>query len=175
MCMAISERCKRVLTFKNLSQFLLKFWQIYPFIYQILHFIRSHSYTNPTGDVHPTWIAKSASWWPMLGTNPCRVFRTEYTPPPRSFEALKVLPSMKNLPPTKWIFMWYAIRGWRKWISIEKKILPHLGTCMVLADLCRTHKLKVVSSSPATANVLWTWANHFTLLALSTWAHRVLV
>ncbi len=37
------------------------------------------------------------------------------------------------------------------------------GTCG-LAETCRTHNTEVVSSSPATANVLWTWANHFTLL-----------
>ncbi len=33
----------------------------------------------------------------------------------------------------------------------------HYGTCG-LAETCRTHNPKVVSSSPTTANVLWTWA-----------------
>ena len=37
-----------------------------------------------------------------------------------------------------------------------------------LVETWRTHNPKVVSSSPTTANVLWTWADHFTLLASLT-------
>ena len=33
-----------------------------------------------------------------------------------------------------------------------------------LAAKCRTHNAKVGSSIPAAANMLWTWANHLTLL-----------
>ncbi len=41
------------------------------------------------------------------------------------------------------------------------------GTCE-LVETCRTQYSQVVSSSPATANVLLIWANHFTLLASLT-------
>ena len=48
--------------FLNLSQF----WKIDPFIYQILHFIKGHSYT------------KRLILLPMLAAHPRRVFYTEY-------------------------------------------------------------------------------------------------
>ena len=38
------------------------------------------------------------------------------------------------------------------------------GTCG-LEEQSRTHKQKVVSLSPVSANVLCSWARHFTLLA----------
>ena len=62
--------------FLKLSQFgsnLRKFWKIGPFIYQILHFIRGHSYT------------KRLILLAMLAAHPHRVFCTEYPPGGRSF------------------------------------------------------------------------------------------
>ena len=61
--------------FLILSQFwpnLAKFWKIVPFIYQILHFIRGHSYT------------KRLILLPMLAAHPRRVFCTKYPPRGRS-------------------------------------------------------------------------------------------
>ena len=51
--------------FLNLSQFWFKFGKINPFIYQILHFIRGHSYT------------KRLILLPMLVAHPHRIFCTE--------------------------------------------------------------------------------------------------
>ena len=53
-------------------------------------------------------------------------------------------------------------------------ILPDEGTRGPTVQR-RTHKRKVVISSPATANMLRTWVNHFTLLVPSTRTHLVLV
>ena len=56
--------------FLNLSQFWLNFGKIDPFIYQILHLTRGHSYT------------KRLILLPMLAAHLCRVFCTKYPPPP---------------------------------------------------------------------------------------------
>ena len=47
------------------------FWKINPFIYQILYFIRGHSYT------------KRLMLLPMLAAHPRRVFCTKYPPGPK--------------------------------------------------------------------------------------------
>ena len=52
------------------------FSKINPFIYQILHFIRGHSYT------------KRLILLPMLAAHPCRVFCTKYPPPRNSYYQL---------------------------------------------------------------------------------------
>ena len=51
-----------------LSSNLGKFWNIDPFIYQILHFIKCHLYT------------KRLILLPMLAAHPRRIFYTEYPP-----------------------------------------------------------------------------------------------
>ncbi len=63
-------------------------------------------------------------------------------------------------------FQTFGDFGNRRWV-IFRRLYVWRGTCG-LVEKCRTHNTKVVSSSPATANVLWTWANHFTFLASLT-------
>ena len=63
---------KNTLNLSNFGSNLGTFWKINPFMYQILHLTRSHSYT------------RRLNLLPMLKARPCRAFRTENPLPIKS-------------------------------------------------------------------------------------------